>query len=58
MTFLVIVESPNKIKKITKLLGSGFKVMASLGHIRDLPFLNPQNDSKFQLNYQLFQDNA
>jgi len=37
MTFLVIVESPNKIKKITKLLGSGFKVMASMGHIRDLP---------------------
>jgi len=37
MTFLVIVESPNKIKKITKLLGSGFNVMASLGHIRDLP---------------------
>ena len=37
MTFLVIVESPNKIKKITKLLGHEFKVMASLGHIRDLP---------------------
>ena len=37
MTFLVIVESPNKINKITKLLGHEFKVMASLGHIRDLP---------------------
>lgn len=37
MTFLVIVESPNKIKKIAKLLGHEFKVMASLGHIRDLP---------------------
>ena len=34
---LVIVESPNKIKKITKLLGNGFKVMASLGHFRNLP---------------------
>ena len=34
---LLIVESPNKIKKIAKILGSDWKVMASVGHIRDLP---------------------
>ena len=34
---LVIVESPNKINKITKLLGKGFKVTASCGHFRNLP---------------------
>ena len=34
---LVIVESPSKAKTITKYLGKGYKVMASVGHIRDLP---------------------
>ncbi|QLL77971.1 type I DNA topoisomerase [Ligilactobacillus saerimneri] len=34
---LVIVESPSKAKTIGKYLGSRYKVMASLGHIRDLP---------------------
>ena len=34
---LVIVESPSKAKTIQKYLGSRYKVMASLGHIRDLP---------------------
>ncbi len=34
---LFIVESPGKIKKIQSILGSGFKVAASIGHIRDLP---------------------
>ena len=33
----VIVESPSKAKTITKYLGKGYKVMASVGHIRDLP---------------------
>ena len=33
---LVIVESPGKIDKIKKALGSDYKVMASIGHIRDL----------------------
>jgi DNA topoisomerase-1 len=34
---LVIVESPSKAKTIEKYLGSGYKVKASVGHIRDLP---------------------
>ena len=37
MSKLVIVESPYKIKGIKKYLGSGYEVMASAGHIRDLP---------------------
>ncbi|NMN07563.1 MULTISPECIES: type I DNA topoisomerase [unclassified Novosphingobium] len=37
MTTLVIVESPGKIKKIGALLGPRYKVVASVGHVRDLP---------------------
>ena len=36
MTVLIIVESPGKIDKITSILGNGYKVVASFGHIRDL----------------------
>ena len=34
---IVVVESPSKAKTINKYLGSGFKVLASYGHVRDLP---------------------
>ncbi len=34
---VLIVESPGKIKSISKYLGPGYKVLASFGHIRDLP---------------------
>ncbi|HVE04958.1 MAG TPA: type I DNA topoisomerase [Rhizomicrobium sp.] len=34
---VVVVESPGKVKSINKYLGSGYKVLASFGHIRDLP---------------------
>ncbi|MDK2012181.1 MULTISPECIES: type I DNA topoisomerase [unclassified Deinococcus] len=37
MATLVIVESPAKARKIAGLLGAGFTVRASLGHVRDLP---------------------
>jgi len=37
MSYLVIVESPTKVKTIGKHLGSKYKVMASMGHLRDLP---------------------
>ena len=36
-TDLVIVESPAKAKTIERYLGGGYKVVASMGHLRDLP---------------------
>ena len=37
---LVIVESPAKAKTINKYLGNDYTVLASYGHIRDLPSKN------------------
>ena len=42
MNNIVIVESPAKAKTINKYLGDGYTVMASYGHVRDLP---PKNGS-------------
>lgn len=37
MSKLVIVESPAKVKTLLRVLGKNYKILASLGHIRDLP---------------------
>jgi DNA topoisomerase-1 len=37
VTTLVLVESPNKVKKVAHALGSGYTVLATVGHVRDLP---------------------
>ena len=34
---LVVVESPAKARTIEQYLGEGFTVLASMGHVRDLP---------------------
>lgn len=34
---LMIIESPGKIKKLSEILGSDWKIAASVGHVRDLP---------------------
>ncbi|HEX8184242.1 MAG TPA: toprim domain-containing protein, partial [Blastocatellia bacterium] len=34
---LVVVESPSKAKTINKYLGPDYKVVASVGHVKDLP---------------------
>ena len=53
-TNLVIVESPSKAKTIGKYLGPGYEVMASMGHIRDLPKSKMSVDIEggFVPNYQ------
>ena len=37
MPDVVVVESPAKAKTINRYLGGGYTVLASLGHVRDLP---------------------
>ncbi|MFT8451136.1 MAG: type I DNA topoisomerase [Zymomonas mobilis] len=57
---LVVVESPAKAKTIEKYLGSGYQVLASYGHIRDLPSkdgsVNPDNG--FSMVWQNYPDKA
>ncbi len=55
---LVIVESPAKAKTINKYLGDNYRVLASYGHIRDLPSKNgsvdPEQDFKMQWEVDSF----
>lgn len=55
MSKLVIVESPAKAKTIKKYLGEGFEVVASMGHVRDLPAkrLSVNVRKHFQPNYEI-----
>ena len=41
---IVVVESPAKAKTINKYLGPGYDVLASFGHVRDLPAKNGSVD--------------
>ncbi|MDA0239267.1 MAG: type I DNA topoisomerase, partial [Proteobacteria bacterium] len=55
MTDVVVVESPSKAKTINKYLGDGFKVLASYGHIRDLPSKNGsvRPDEDFSMDWEV-----
>src|SRR3954449_7171850 len=57
---LVVVESPAKAKTIEKYLGSGHRVLASFGHVRDLPpkdgSVDPEHD--FAMEWQVSPDRS
>ncbi|MBW2130635.1 MAG: type I DNA topoisomerase [Deltaproteobacteria bacterium] len=65
---LVIVESPAKARTINKYLGKDYVVMASVGHVRDLPDKNPKGikdpvpgvdlDNDFRPTYQIIKGKA
>lgn len=57
---LVIVESPTKVKSIEKFLGTDYKVVASNGHIRDLPKskLGVDVENNFEPNYIVIRGRA
>ena len=55
MSNLVIVESPAKAKTIKKYLGDGYEVVASMGHVRDLPSsrLSVDINNNFEPKYEI-----
>lgn len=58
MSKLVIVESPTKVKSIKKYLGDGYNVVASMGHVRDLPVskIGVDIENGFQPQYVVMKD--
>jgi DNA topoisomerase-1 len=58
MSKLVIVESPAKARTLAKILGSGYKIKASMGHIRDLPksSFGINIEDSFRPTYTILQD--
>jgi DNA topoisomerase-1 len=52
---LVIVESPAKARTIEGFLGGDFTVLASMGHIRDLPSkgLSVDTENGFKVDYEV-----
>jgi DNA topoisomerase-1 len=52
---IVIVESPAKAKTVNKYLGPGYKVLASYGHVRDLPSKNGsvEPDKDFEMHWDV-----
>lgn len=62
MPKLLIVESPAKIKTIGKFLGSGFKIMSTFGHVKDLPSrkigVTITEDKNIELEYVPLDDKA
>tara|TARA_Y100000996_G_scaffold258239_1_gene203323 strand:- start:3072 stop:5645 length:2574 start_codon:yes stop_codon:yes gene_type:complete len=49
--YLVVVESPTKAKTIKKFLSDDFEVLASVGHIRDIPSKKSEIPEKFRKEY-------
>lgn len=58
MKNLVIVESPTKARTITRFLGDGYEIKASMGHIMDLPKskLSVDVEHDFAPDYQMMED--
>ena len=60
MSDLIIIESPGKVKTIKKYLGKNYDVVASVGHIRDLPKskLGVDIDNNFEPHYENKRDKS
>ena len=58
MKTLIIVESPTKAKTLNRYLSKDYKIIASKGHVRDLPktTLAIDIDNGFKANYEISQD--